>query len=322
MSRIFRYAVILIPLLILVIYLLRERSPFGSSNTSFAVTPKTGITGIEMSDGKQKLLLEKKGDDWIVNKSYEARKSSILFISEILTELQIKSPVDEDLFEKEIVEKNIKPVVVKVTEKGRTLRTFLVYKTRSNIYGNIMKMRERSKPYIVSLPGTDADIGSSFTLNEHFWRPFTIFNLMPSEISSVVLNTRADSSASFRIEKWDNSLRLFSMDKELTGWDTSQVTRYLSYFTHVAFESWALDLPDEEKNDIKSDIPFYIITVGLKNGDSSVLRLWQRSVEEDGIFKIDTDRLWGEENDIDELFVVRYVDIDPILKKVSYFFTQ
>ena len=85
--------------------------------------------------------------------------------------MKIKSPVSAELFDNEISSKNIVPVKVKVYEKGRNLKTFLVYKTSSNIYGNIMKIKERSKPFIVYVPGYEGDIGSAFTLNELFWQP-------------------------------------------------------------------------------------------------------------------------------------------------------
>ena len=51
----------LIPLLILLIYLLKERSPFGESNTSFAADPGKEITRIEFTEDQRTLILEKRG---------------------------------------------------------------------------------------------------------------------------------------------------------------------------------------------------------------------------------------------------------------------
>jgi hypothetical protein len=322
MRKKIRYTVLLIPLLVLIGYLIKDRSPFGSGNTSFNVTPKNEITDIEFSDGTRKLHLEKDGDEWIVDNKYETRKSSILFILKILTEMQIKSPVAPEMFQSEIVEKKIDPVRVKVSEKGRTLRTFLVYKTPSNIYGNIMKLKEDSKPFIVYVPGSEVEIGSAFTMNQLFWQPYTIFSYMPSEIASATLINSTDSSSSFSIRNLDHTLHLFSLGKELSGWDTSRVERYLSYYTHVPFESWAFDLPAVEQNNIMNKQPLYTIRLVLTSGESQFLDLWGKEIEEDGIIKLDTDRLWGKMNYKNELFVVRYVDIDPLLKKLSYFFPK
>jgi hypothetical protein len=37
---------------------------------------------------------------------------------------------------------------------------------------------------------------------------------------------------------------------------------------------------------------------------------------------IDSDRLWAMTGTGNELFVMRYIDIDPVLKKRSYFFPE
>jgi hypothetical protein len=51
-----------------------------------------------------------------------------------------------------------------------------------------------------------------------------------------------------------------------------------------------------------------------------MLTLWARIDDKTG--KPDTDRLWGKTSDRDMLFVMRYFDIDPVLKKKAYFFAQ
>ncbi|MBP1674700.1 MAG: hypothetical protein H6Q24_838, partial [Bacteroidetes bacterium] len=84
MRKTIRYIVISILVLILVYYLQKEKSPFGEKNTSFAISPENEINGIEFRDGRSTLNLDKKGDRWIVNRQFETRKSSILFILEIL----------------------------------------------------------------------------------------------------------------------------------------------------------------------------------------------------------------------------------------------
>ena len=121
--------------------------------------------------------------------------------------MEIKSPVTPELFNKEIHENGIDPVKVKVFEKGKRIKSFLVYKTGSNIYGNIMKLRESSKPFIVFVPGNEVEIGSAFTLNELFWQPYTVFNLLPSEIYSVALENMADTASSFRIKNENHRLQ-------------------------------------------------------------------------------------------------------------------
>jgi len=315
---------ILVSMAVALIFLLlfRSRLPFGKSNSSFASEPHNEISIIEFSDHGNKLLLEKKGETWVINGKIEARKSGILFILRILREIRIKSPVSAELFESEIIIKGIEPVKVKVYEKRKLIKSFLVYKTSSNSYGNIMKIRERSKPFIICVPGYDGDIGSAFTLNELFWQPYTVFNLLPSEIASVNFENFSDTSSSFLITRRSHNFVLSAMNRELKGWDSTLVTRYLSYFAWIPFEKWALEMRAEERKKAESRHPVYRITVTTSTGKKTILTLWDKTKGVEGSVTKDSDRLMGRTQNSDEFFVMRYFDIDPLLKKRSYFFPE
>jgi hypothetical protein len=313
---------LVIIVLIFFVILLKNRVPFGKSNSSFASEPKEEITRVELSQDGKKLTLEKKGEAWFINDKTEARKSGILFILRILKEIKIKSPLSPELFESEIIKKNIIPVKVKVYEQNKFLKTFLVYKTGSNIYGNVMKMKESSKPFIVFVPGYDGNIGSAFILNELFWQPYTVFNLLPSEISSVIFNNTSDSSASFSISNQRHRFFLTNDAGNSTGWDSTMVVRYISYFAFIPFESWALEMDEKEQKFIESQPPLYKITVMTTNGKKRVLTLWEQQIDKNGSKEIDSDRLLGKTDDRDDLFIIRYFDIDPLIKKRVYFYKR
>lgn len=307
-------------ILFLIIILSKTRTPFGKSNSDFSAKPEKEITGIVLSQDGKEMTLEKSGEEWLINDKVKARKSGISFIIRILTEAKITSPVSPELFNTEIIEKNINPVKVKVYEGRKILKTFMVYKTSSNNYGNIMKMNESAKPFIVYVPGYEADIGSGFTLNELFWQPYTISNLLPSEITSVHLENLSDTSSSFAIFKKEGGYSFSGTKGELSGWDTSRVIRYLSYFTWIPFESWAFDLSGDEKAVTNRQTPLYRIILVSSAGYTTILSLYNKTNNENGEKKTDTDRLLGKTQDNDDFFVVRYFDIDPVLKKRSYFF--
>lgn len=316
--------VLLIALAITIILLLvfRNRLPYGGRNSSFGSDPQKEITRIEFSESGKKLSLEKKGESWVINGRGEARKSGIMFIIRVLREMEIKSPVSSDLFRAEITDKGIDPVKIRVFGERKLLKSFIVYKTSSNRYGNIMKIRERSKPFIVCVPGYESDIGSAFTLNELFWQPYTVFNLLPSEIESVNLENNVDPSASFKITAQNHHFVLTSGGLEISGWDSTLVTRYLSYFAWIPFEKWAPEMSVEEKKLVGASQPLYRITVTTSAGKMLILTLWEKVLQEEGSVTKDSDRLLGRTQASDEFFVMRYFDIDPLLKKKSYFFPE
>ncbi len=302
------------------IIVFRTKAPFGKNQSAFASSPAREITKIEFTDGDKRLLLTRENEKWLVNGKYDARKGGTSYITGILTEMKIKSPVSSELFEKEITAKGIKPVLVKVYEGARTLKEFYVYKTTSNKYGNIMKIRLHSKPFIVYLPGFEGDVGSVFVPDELYWRPFIIFNLLPSEISSVTFENKADPGSSFGIASSAGGYRMSDSGQNISGWDTSRVRRYISYFAHIPFEAWAFELSESEKKRMEISGPHYVISVVKSDGSSVKLTLWDRHPE--GGAETDSDRLLGKTTSSDEFFIVRYFDIDPVIKKRSYFFSQ
>ena len=323
MKKIYVWGILLfltIGLLFLILF--SARSPFGKNNSTFSSEPHKEITKIEFSERGKRLTLEKKGDDWLINGKREARKSGVLFILRILKEIKIKSPVSPDLFKIEITGKDVIAVKIKVYEKGRLLRSFLVYKTKSNNYGNIMKIKQASNPFIVYIPGYDGDIGSGFTLNELFWQPYTVFNLLPSEIATIKFENISDTASSFSIVNRNHHYYLSGNTGDLAGWDSSLVTRYLSYFVRIPFESWAFDIGETEKKNIESQKPLYMIIVTAVSGRKTILTLWGMMTGENGSKRIDSDRLFGKTEERDELFIMRYFDIDPLIKKRSYFFAE
>jgi hypothetical protein len=303
---------------LVILFLVRNRDPFGKNNTSFAVDQEREITRIELVSRENKVILEKRGEKWDVNGKSEARKSAIIFILKTLREIKIKSPVSADLFRSEVIDKKLEPVRVSVWQKRKLLKSFYVYKTPSNIYGNIMKLRVSSKPFIVYMPGYEDNIGSHFIVNELFWKPFTVCKLLPSQIGSVELTNFTDTGASFTIE---NNKGVFSLKGGQPGQDSARVKRYISYFVNVPFESWAFDLTSSEKGMIEASVPQYTILIKTTLGDELKLTIWNRILQPDetGKGRIDSDRVWGRLDDGNGIFVMRYFDLDPILKKRDWF---
>lgn len=306
--------------LVLLLFLARERRPFGRSDTDFAVAEGSEITRIVIGSERGSVTLEKNdGGEWMVNGTEEARKGSILFILRILNEIHIKSPVSSGLFSDEISSKGIEAVKVSVYDNRRLIRSFLVYKTQSNVYGNIMKKSERSLPFIVYVPGYDGDIAGAFNTNPLYWQNFIIFSSLPSSIKSVGLVNWSDTSSSFMLRRKGDDYVLSVNGKDINEADQAKIKRYISYFTRVPFENWAFDIPEPEKSEIESSEPAYEITLTPVNGDSVVLKLWHRYSGSGPVPALDTDRLWGKSQSGDNLFIVRYFDIDPLLRKRSDF---
>ncbi|MGD0583898.1 MAG: hypothetical protein ABR974_13255 [Bacteroidales bacterium] len=314
-----KYLLVITACIAVMIFLFRDHIPFGKNNTDFAVDQTTDITGIDLMRGNRKVVIRRTGDQWTVNKTKEARKTAVLFLIKTLKAIKIKSPVSAEVFRSEIIDKKVEPVRVVVYEKRRPVRSFFVYPTASNIYGNIMKMKVISKPFIVYMPGYEENIGTHFIADELFWMPFSAFSLLPSQIESVEMQNIKDPASSFQINRDAKGFSLVDLSTRNGGWDSLKVRRFISYFTSVSFESWATDMTEAERRQIESSAPAYRIKVKTHAGKEELLTIWER-VCDPVKGEMDTDRAWAEKDDGKGIFVMRYFDLDPILKKKSYFY--
>jgi hypothetical protein len=201
-----------------------------------------------------------------------------------------------------------------VFSKGKKIRSFTVSHYNDNDYPSLFRKKNGSKAVLFYLPGYDLDPGSVFIADEKFWRPFTIFKIMPSEIKEVTVNYPAENSKSFCIVNHSGQVSI----KEVPSFDTVSVKRYLSYYVNVPFESINTSLTADEERKIIEGTPYVIISVTTSDGVVHLLKGWKRSYNYYDHAEVDTDRLWGQ-LDNGNLFVMRYFDVDPLLKKRSYF---
>ena len=104
-KRGFRSGFIIIVVLIVSLYLLRDRSPFGKSNSSFTVKEGTEITGIDLLKEDKKVSLRKHDNDWTLIDGREVRKQAVLMLERIVGSLEIKSPVTPESFDNDVVKK-------------------------------------------------------------------------------------------------------------------------------------------------------------------------------------------------------------------------
>ena len=169
------------------------------------------------------------------------------------------------------------------------------------------------------MPGYEDNIGTHFIADELFWVPFSAFSLQPSQIESVELINTKDPASSFHIKRDAKDFSLVDTGPGKGGWDSLKVRRFISYFTSVSFESWATEMTEAERRQIESSAPAYRIKVKTHAGKSESLTIWER-VRDPVKGEMDTDRAWAEKDDGKGIFVMRYFDLDPILKKKSYFY--
>jgi hypothetical protein len=308
MKRIITISLLLVAVTAVTVLFLMHRG--SSGDLKMKVAPGTVVTKVVLQKGDEKIVLNEKKGSRILNGKEEARKAAITFLLATLEGMEPKSPVSEKTFDELIVKFSGRPVAVRVYSGHRKVKSFIVYHFNDPDYGSVFRKSAGSTPYLVYLPGYDFDAGSVFTSETDYWRPFTVFEIMPSEIAKVKMDFSGDPSRSFVIFK-DKGIAIL---EGTVSFDTTAVKRYISYFVNVPFESINTGMDKQGEASVAGSSPVFTLTVTTNDGESHVLRGWRRQSGTEA----DTDRLWGKLDD-GRLFVMRYLDIDPLLKKRSYF---
>jgi hypothetical protein len=315
---------ILLAVILVIITVARKRTqPFGRSNTSFAVDNVSDIYSIELVSDKEELkLYTEDGKTWYVNEGRITRHSAIDFILKTISSIEIRSPMSDEMFQNEVIRKNLRPVQIKVFSRKRLLKSYIVYRTPDDSGGNVMMKSPSSKPYIVQIPGYNLNPGSHFVTDPKFWMPYTVFNLGQKEIETVEIIYPSEPDSSIILKSSLESFMILIGGAEAESIDTSSVIRFLSYFSFVPFENWAFDLNALEKERIINENQFVIIRVNTRKGESIILDSWIRLTGEGSDVMIDTDRLWGSLNGGEDIFIMRYFDLDPLIKTPDYFINE
>jgi hypothetical protein len=81
-------------------------------------------------------------------------------------------------------------------------------------------------------------------------------------------------------------------------------------------------LSTHDKELLAANNSLYKITVISSEGTKTILSLWPAIKIENNEQFIDTDKLIGSFESSNDYFIVRYFDIDPVLKKRAYFFAN
>jgi hypothetical protein len=106
------------------------------------------------------------------------------------------------------------------------------------------------------------------------------------------------------------------------GLDTAAIGRYLSYFTYVPFERWVPGSLSSNGGLFNGIRPYFRLDVFTNDADTLSLLTWTMMITQGDSVTEDTDRLLGSTNDGEDMFIIKYYDLDPLIKGPSYFISE
>ncbi len=292
--------------------------------TDFAVQETDRLDRIVLEEGEKRLELEKKADGkWIVNGMFETRKDAVEQFFETLRRIRVKSPSPRSLREELL--RGIGESSLKVTlHKGRRSKSYYVYEhaPRNETF---MMMENSEEPFAVDIYGFSGRITELFVIDEGYWRPNVLFRAIPSQIISVRVDHAPEAGRSFllRVEgkKEFELTRLFTGEK-VEPLNDSLVVAYLSNFYYVPFQRYANEKEKMKADSLRSAEPAYRVSVKGENEYEKDVKLFHVTLSAEKPQEMRETNpfiLHGLINNDKDMIIVRYTDMDLILRTADYF---
>jgi hypothetical protein len=324
-----RYRLTLVVLTVLVavsawLLLSRRSGTYARSAVEFAVKDTNLITGVEITGSGGDVMLVKHELTWRVNGSTPVRKDRMSGMLVLLSRLEVISPVSRSRMEEvsRQLQRDGKRVLITV-DRGSD-REYLVFHDTTETNATYMMLKDADTPFRMGVRGYKRrDLASLYETDVRYWRDNLLLHFLPEQIQYITLQYNRDPERTFHLAR--NKGGVFEMSTGMVPgeWlppEPSRLNQYLSYFYGLRFEAYADLRQDSLLRYEYNEEPDFVLEAGSNNGNRTILRLFP-------VFKVDTagkkktelNVLYARIDDWDGMVVLKYMEIDALLKDPGYF---
>jgi hypothetical protein len=310
----------LLAALALYFFLSRRSGTYPPSDNDFAVSDTGLIAAVRITSPQGELDLERHRGHWTAD-GYSVREESIRALYMLLSRLEAGAPVSrspEKRVRRGLADHATRVNILMADKREKAYRVYFDSLTASTymiLEGSDLPFRVRVRGY------RQKNLQQLYRPDAGYWRDKHIFHYPPGEIRTVALLNNREPDKSFHLAK-DREGKFEVAKGTVPGsWvpaTEESVEQYLGYFYDVRFESFLDPSTDTLEH---SEDPDFILTVELENLEKIGVRLFPVYHREGsgGSPVPDYNLLYARLDRGEEWVVVKYVQIDPLLKDFDYF---
>ncbi len=324
-----RYRLSLVVLILLVavsawLLLSRRSGTYARSAVEFAVKDTNRITAVEIIGRGGKVLLVKHELTWRVSGSTPVRKDRMSGMLVLLSRLEVLSPVSRSRIStvSEQLKRDGKRVLISL-DKGAD-REYLVFHDTAESNATYMMLMDADTPFRMGVRGYKRrDLASLYETDDRYWRDNLLLHYLPDQIQYITLTNKQDPERTFHLARNEGGAFEMSTGVVPGEWfspDPSRLNQYLSYFYGLRFDAYVDIQRDSPLSYEYGEEPDYVLEVGSNNGNRTILSLFPVfSLDPAGNKKMDLNVLYARIDDLDGMVVLKYLEIDALLKDPGYF---
>jgi hypothetical protein len=324
-----RYKITLVVLVLLLAFsawllLSRRSGTYARSAVEFAVKDTNQITSVEITGRGGQVMLVKHEGAWRVNGKTPVRKDLMSGMLVLLSRLEVISPVSRSRSEEisRQLQKDGKRVIITLN-KGAA-RAYFVFHDSSETNATYMMVKDAETAFRMGVRGYKRrDLAALYATDEWYWRDNLLLHLLPEQIAYISLQNNLNPARTFHLTR--NKEGRFEMSTGMVPGDwfnpvASKLNQYLGYFYEVRFDAYADLRQDMPLKHEYSDEPDHVLEVSSTTGSRTTIRLFPVfTTDAAGIKKMDLNVLYAKIDDWDGMVVLKYLEIDPLLKDPGYF---
>ncbi|MCK4852720.1 MAG: hypothetical protein KAT31_00625 [Bacteroidales bacterium] len=323
----YRISLLLLAVLVAVsayLLLAKRSGTYSRSAVEFAVKDTSQILSVEISGRGEGVILVRDRHVWRVNGSTPVRKDHMSGLLVMLSRLEVNSPASRARSEEIRKQLQVAGKQVSITRVRGPVKEYTVFHDALEGDATYMMLEESDTPFRMGVRGYNRrNLAELYVTDERFWRDNVIFQYLPEQIEYISLQNNLDRAKTYHLAR--NKAGDFKMSTGTVPADwfspvEEKLHQFLGYFYLVKFEAYA-DLRQNTENFYEyNDEPDYVVEVNSTTGIKTVLRLFPVFiVDPAGNNKMDLNVLYAKIDDWEEMVVLKYLEIDPLLKDPRYF---
>jgi hypothetical protein len=315
-------------------FLFSSKQAFSPNEAGFTIVDTASVGKIFLADKSgQSILLERKNNVWMVNKSFKAIPEHVATLLTTLATQVPMHPVAEE--QHDFVIKNLATEGVKVEvydNSGEKLRTFYVGGQVQSQAGTYMLMENAERPYVVQVPGMIGYLTPRYNTDAKIWRDRNVTNIAAEDVRTVSVNYISEPLNSFALTQAENGNISVTVDTGLSKGRALNINRaraYTHFFKNVNSElilngnpgldplfktltkRCVIDVAD--KNNKKQHVEIYWMPVNRRSKN-------QLTPDPEIPEGYDSDRFYATVNEFKDTVVIQRVTFDKLFRKAYEFY--
>ncbi|MBD79498.1 MAG: hypothetical protein CL840_11325 [Crocinitomicaceae bacterium] len=328
--------VLLIMILATTLFFLLDRqskSTIKKQLTDFAIEDTASINKIFLADKSNKtVLLEKQGNDWMVNNEFKAKPEMVDILLNTIHSLKIRTPVPKSMHNNVVKRLSGHSVKIEIYQNNENSPSKVYYVGGPNAdhTGTYMLLENSSVPFVMHLEGHYGFLDTRYSTDALTWRDNYIWKF-PGEsikrIESITITNHLEAKESFSIKQvGDGQYEFYNYDGRALQVDRAMLLGYIKNYQSVAYEGF-----EEVKSKAYLDSIIYntprIFTLELKtkDGEATSITTWNKPMTEAATDLVtgepilyDVNRFYALINN-KNMVIAQYFTFDQLTPKASQF---